>query len=212
MIHPNYFKDLLDCLAGQFFTVNVAECVGDDFGINISKNAKDYFTVAIIPERLENDLVVLGVLLDDSYHLSPRNGFTFAIYIDVEKITERTNPDAVELIGTIIIAHEACHFVSYYEHFIQLGDSTGIAAHSNFKHAVSTTLMGAITEEQDSTSQNIFDEHNIEDLIRNMRRFPKKHFSKRKESKIDYMKFFNKFLEHLNFDEKLEEHRNRLII
>jgi len=202
MIQPSYFYDLLDCLAGQFFTSKYAQCIGNDFGVSISLNAKEYFSVVIIPEKLENDLVVLGVLLDDSYHIASRNGFTFVIYIDIDKIAEKSNNnDFIKIIEIIIFGHEICHFTTYYELFLKMGDNTGIETHSNFKHEVSVTMMSAITEETDPTKQNIFDEHNITDLIRNMRRFPNKHFTKGKASKIDYIKFFDKFLDHLHFDD-----------
>ena len=204
MIQANHFYDLLDCLAGQFFTARAAQCVGKDFGVNISLNAKEYFSVVIIPEKLIDDRVVLGVLLDDSSHIASRNGFTFVIYIDVDKI----EGDAFRIFSTIILAHEMCHFSFYYELFINLGDNTGIAAHSNFTHAVSVTMMGAITEEEDSTSQTIFDEHNILDLVRNMRKYHKKHFTKGQDSKIDYQGFLDKFLDRLHYEELLNEYRN----
>jgi len=205
MILASHFYDLLDCLAGQFFTTRAARCVGNDFGVTISANAKEYFSVVIIPERLIGNRVVLGVLLDDSAHIASRNGFTFVIYIDTDKI----NGSAFEIFSAMILAHEICHFSFYYELFIKLGDNTGIAAHSNFTHAVSVTMMGAITEEEDSTSQTIFDEHDIIDLLRNLRKYPKRHFTKGKESKIDYHSFLDKFLERLRFSEKLEEHNNQ---
>ena len=193
MILANHFHDLLDCLAGQFFTTKTAECVGNDFGINISVNAKEYFSVVIIPEKLINDRVVLGVLLDDSSHIASRNGFTFVIYIDTDKI----DGDAFGIFSAIILAHEICHFSFYYELFIKLGDNTGITAHSNFTHAVSVSMMGTITEEEDSTSQTIFDEHNINDLLKNLRKYPKKHFTKGNHSLIDYNSFFNDFFNRL---------------
>jgi hypothetical protein len=205
MILASHFYDLLDCLAGQFFITRAARCVGNDFGVTISVNAKEYFSVVIIPERLIDNRVVLGVLLDDSAHIASRNGFTFVIYIDTDKI----NGSAFEIFSAIILAHEICHFSFYYELFIKLGDNTGIATHSNFTHAVSVTMMGAITEEEDSTSQTIFDEHDISDLARNMRRFPKRHFTKGKESKIDYQDFLDKFLDRLRFSEKIEEYKNQ---
>jgi len=205
MILANHFYDLLDCLAGQFFATQSARCVGKEFGIKISSNAKEYFSVAVIPEKLTGDRVVLGVLLDDSAHVHSRNGFTFTIYIDMDKI----GGDASKIFSAIILAHEMCHFSFYYELFLKLGDNTGTAAHSNFTHAVSVTMMGAITEEEDNTSQTIFEEHNIIDLARNMKRFPKKHFTKGKESKIDYQDFLDKFLKRMHYGEMLEEYRNK---
>jgi len=204
MILANHFYDLLDCLAGQFFNSETksARCVGNDFGVNLSLNAKDYFSVVIIPERLIDDRVVLGVLLDDSSHMASRNGFTFVIYIDVDKV----DGEAFKIFSAIILSHEICHFSFYYELFIKLGDNTGIIAHSKFTHAVSFTMMDAITEEEDKTSQTIFDEHNINDLVRNMRRYPKKHFTKGKDSKIDYQGFLDKFLDRLHYNEMVAEY------
>jgi len=192
MIHSFHFYDLLDCLAGQFFDTKTARCAGKDFGINISINAKEYFSVAVIPEKLSNDLDVLGVLSDDSAHIPARNGFTFTIYIDLKNYTE----NAKKILSQIIISHEICHFAFYYELFLKLGDSTDIRTHNNFTHAVSTKLIGAVTTEQDNTSQTLFDEHNITNLIKNLRKFPKSHFSKGHETKIDYQKFLDDFLKH----------------
>jgi len=204
MIQANHFYDLLDNLAGQFFTNRSAVCVGKDFGVQISLNAKEYFSVIIVSEKLDADLAVLGVLLDDSAHTS-RNGFTFVIYIDPDEI----EGDAFKIFASIIIAHEICHFAYYYDLFIRLGDNTGIEAQSYFTYAISATMMGAITEEKDSTSQTIFDEHNLEDLVKNTRKYPKKHFTKGKESRLNYHKFFDNFLDHLHFEKMLVEYKNK---
>jgi len=203
MILSRHFFDLLDNLTGQFFSNQSAQCVGSEFGINISLNAKEYFSVAIIPENLPNDLVVLGVLLDDSVHIASRNGFTFVIYIDPSKI----NKKAFEVLSLIIISHEICHFAFYYELFLKLGDNTGIVAHSNYTHTISGTFMEGVTQEQDKTSQTIFDEHNINELLRNLRNYPKKHFAKGKETKIDYRAFLDDFLVHLRFDKIYEKYQ-----
>jgi hypothetical protein len=202
MIQPSYFFDLLDCLAGQFFDKRSARCAGKEFGINISNNAKDYFSVAIIPEELPDNLAVLGVLLDDSAHIASRNGFTFTIYIDLRQYSEEIQ----RILWSIIIAHEICHFAFYYELFIKLGDSTGIRSHSYFTHAVSTKLIGAVTNEQDNTSQTIFEEHDIISLLSNLRKFPKIHFSKGKKTEIDYQQFLDNFLNHLNLDKLHEQY------
>jgi len=207
MILSRHFFDLLDNLTGQFFATRSAQCVGREFGVNVSQNAKEYFSVAIISENLPNDLVMLGVLLDDSVHIASRNGFTFVIYIDPSKINE----NAFEVISLIIISHEICHFAFYYELFIKLGDNTGIVAHSNYTHTISGTFMEGVTQEQDKTSQTIFDEHNINELLRNLRNYPKRHFAKGKETKIDYRDFLDDFLVHLRFDEILEEYQTRIM-
>jgi hypothetical protein len=197
MILSNHFFDLLDCLAGQFFGNSPASCSGEKFGINISSNAKEYFSIAIIPEELSNNLDVLGVLFDDSAYIPSRNGFTFAIYIDLSKYSENSK-NVQDTLFSIILAHEICHFAFYYELFLMLGDNTGIVAHSNFTHSISGTFMGAVIQEQDKTSQTLFDGHNIADLVRNLKEFPKSHFSKGHETKIDYKRFLDGFLKHFN--------------
>ena len=210
MIHATNFHDLLDYLAGQFFLNKRAVCVGDEFGIQISSNAKEYFTIGIIPENLEKDLIVLGVLIDDSAHKPSRNGFTFVIYIDTDKIKENIGEGALDIIAASIIIHEINHFAYYYELFLKKGDDTGIKAHSNFTHEVSVTMMGAITEEQDNTSQTIFDEHNFEDLIRNLEKFPKKHFSKGKETKIDYINLTSNLIDHFKLKEMIADYIKKI--
>jgi hypothetical protein len=77
--------------------------------------------------------------------------------------------------------------------------------HNNFTHTVSHKLEGAITKEQDNTSQIIFDEHNIDELVQNFGKYDQKHFSKGNETKLNYRHLFYRFLERLHFGEKLNE-------
>jgi len=42
-----------------------------------------------------------------------------------------------------------------------------------------------------------------------MRRFPKRHFTKGKESKIDFQDFLDEFLDRLHYREMLGEYINR---
>jgi len=202
MIYSRYFYDVLDCLLEQFLDNNYAECVGREFGINISSSAKEYFSVVIISEELQNDIAVLGILLDDSAHRPSRNGFTFTIYIDLRRFTGLAHKICVLL----ITAHEICHFVFYYELFIKLGDNTGIRCHSDFTHAVSNKLIGAVTNEQDITSQTVFEEHDIQSLLRNLRSFSKEHFSKGQKTNIDYKAFLDDFLKHMSVESLLDQY------
>jgi len=202
MIQPHQFHNLLDCLAGQFFSTNEAICVGNEFGIQLSLAAKSYFSVAIIPDTLPHNKVVLGVLLDDSVRVPSRNGYTFVIYIDKEKIYE----PLYKILVSMILAHETCHFAFYYELFIKLGDNTGIVTHSKFAHTVSVKLIGAVTQEQDNTSQTITDEHDIEDLAKNFRKYSKKHFSKGRDTSINYKEMIDNFFEHLYIGKMIKEY------
>lgn len=214
MIQPHSFYDLLDCLAGQFFNTGEALCVGNEFGNQLSPAAKRYFSVAIISDNLPHDKVVLGVLLDDSVRVPSRNGYTLVIYIDEEKILNaiKANKFVYKILILTIFAHEVAHFASYYEFFIKLGDNTGIVAHSNFAHTVSVKLMGAVTQEHDSTNQTIVDEHSLKDLGRNYRNFPQKHYSKGRTTNIDYKKMIDAFYRHLRIDELIDEYLNNKAI
>ena len=203
MIQPNHFYDLLDHLAGQFFTDGEAYCVGNDFGVQLSAAARRYFSIAIVPDELPSDKVVLGVLLDDSIRVPSKNGYTLAIYVDKNKIYE----PIYRILASAILTHEVAHFVSYYELFIKHGDNTGIIAHSNFAHAVSVKLMGVVTQEHDTTSQTIIDEHSVEDLIRNYKNYPRKHYSKGRKTNIDYRKLIDSFYNHLRVGKMIEEFR-----
>jgi len=201
MIHSLYFHDLLDCLAGQFFNTGFATCVEKDFGINISSSAKEYFCVDIVSEELSNDLAVLGVLFDDSVYDPSRNGFTFVIYIDLRKYSKNIQ----RIFSSIIIAHEICHFAFYYEFFIKNGDNTGIRSHSDFTHAVSSRFFGAVTSEQDNTSQTVVDEHNIYELVKTFGKYNKTHFTKGSNSLINYYVLFYDFLKCLKYEQAFED-------
>lgn len=78
MIVSGHFNVLLDSLAGQFFKDGEALCAGSDFGIQLSLAAKDYFSVAVITDRLPKDIAVLGVLLDDSVNVPSRREATLS--------------------------------------------------------------------------------------------------------------------------------------
>ena len=207
MIRSNHFNDLLDRLAGQFFNSKTksARCTGNEFGVQISLAAQEFFSVAIIPQDLPGERVVLGVLSDDSAKIPNRNGYTFTIYIDVEKI----KGPAFKVLSSIILAHEICHFAYYYELFIRLGGNTGIRVQTNFTYQVADRLIDAVIEDQDSTSQTNIDEHDIEELVDTFGKYDKNHFAKGDGTLIDYYSFFHNFLDRLHFRETLEEYKKR---
>lgn len=210
MIRSVHFYDLLDNLAGQFFysETNSARCSKAEFGVQISLAAKEYFSLAVIPKELPGDRVVLGVLSDDSAMIAARNGYTFTIYIDIEKIrTHFTDPLGFKLMSLIILAHEICHFAYYYELFVGIGDSTGSREQNIFKYQISEKLIDAVIEEDDSTSQTNIDEHDIEELVDTFGRYNKEHFTKGGGTLINFNDFFYNFLEHLNYNQIHEEYR-----
>jgi hemerythrin len=209
MISSSNFYDLLDCLAGQFFKTGSAHCVGKEFGVNISLSAQEYFSTTITPIILPDKIAVFGALLDDSVHVAGRKGFTFVIYIDPLKI----NKDLYEVYSRIILAHEICHFSFYYELFLGLGDNTGddigIVQHSRFINTLRDTFNDIVIQEQDETSVTKFDAHEIDELIKNFKSYPENHFTNGLKTKINYRKLFNGFLNHLHFNEKLDEYHKR---
>jgi hypothetical protein len=206
MIRSIHFYDLLDCLAGQFFSTKSALCTGKEFGIQISLAAQDFFSVAIIPQDLPDSRVVLGVLSNDSAKIVSRNGYTFAIYIDLKKI----DGPAFKILSSIILSHEICHFAYYYELFIRLGGTTGIRVQTNFTYQVSDRLIDAVIEENDSTSETNIDEHNIEELVNTFGKYDKNHFAKGSGTLIDYYSFFHDFLNQLHYNDMLQEFKEQI--
>lgn len=89
-----------------------------------------------------------------------------------------------------------------------LGGTTGTNEHSKFTHTVSGKLKGAITKEEDSTSQTIFDEHNITELVKTFGKYPKDHFARKNEIDIDYPTMFRQFLKHLHVKDMMDEREN----
>ncbi|MCL2759839.1 MAG: hypothetical protein FWD22_06460 [Treponema sp.] len=207
MIKAILFHDLLDCLAGQFFSSETknARCTGTEFGLKISLAAQDFFSIAIIPKELPKDRVVLGVLSDDSAKIASRNGYTFTIYIDVNKI----KGDAFNILSSIILAHEICHFAYYYELFLRLGGTTATRVQNNFTWQIADKLINAVIEEQDSTSQTNIDEHSIIEMVETFENYDKKHFTKGDSILTDYSVLFLDFLDRLNFDKMLNEYKNK---
>jgi hypothetical protein len=110
-------------------------------------------------------------------------------------------------LSLIILAHEICHFAYYYELFIEIGDSTGSREQNIFKYQVSEKLIDSVIEEEDSTSQTNIDEHNIEELVETFGMYDKKHFTKGGGTLINYYDFFHDFLDHLGYDQVLEEYK-----
>jgi len=207
MIRAIHFHDLLDYLAGQFFNSETksALCTGNIFGIHISPAAQEFFTVAIVPRTLPKDKVVFGVLSNDAVQIESRNGYTFTIYIDIQKI----NGPAFNILSTIILAHEICHFAYYYEYFIRIGDNTGTRVQNIFTWQVSERLIDAVIEEEDVTSQTNIDEHNIIELIETFGKYDPKHFTKGDSTLTDFSGLFNDFLNRLNFPKMLDEYTNQ---
>jgi len=206
MIRAIHFHDLLDCLAGQFFNseTNFARCTGKEFGIHISPAAQDFFSIAIIPTTLPQERVVFGVLSNDSAQIAARNGYTFTIYIDTQKI----KGSAFKILSSIILAHEICHFAYYYELFIRIGDNTGTRVQNIFTWQISDRLIDAVIDEEDNTSQTNIDEHNIIELVETFGKYNPKHFTKGDSTLTDFSGLFLDFLNRLDFNKKLEEYKN----
>ena len=81
MILPTYFYHLPDCLTKQFFTTQKAYCVKKELGVNISNAAQNYFSIAIIPEDLPHDKVVLGYYSTIRYIYRHENGYLFTVVL-----------------------------------------------------------------------------------------------------------------------------------
>jgi hypothetical protein len=187
------FFDLLDNLLSQFLDTQSARCIGEDLGENISVNAKKYFSITIDQRELSDNLTMLGVLIDDFKFDKTRNGYTYAIFIDPIKI----EGPLFNSFLIILLAHEICHFAFLYELFINYERDADIIIHNNFFKNISPSKnMDKI--QSSSNYQDLFDAHNILNLIEHMGEINKEHFTKSLNSMINFESFFYDFIEHMN--------------
>jgi flavodoxin len=192
-----FFKGLLKTLAGQFIDngQESAECIGKDFGTQINQYAKVFFSVSLIEEDLPGDLAAIGVLVDNRAAEFNRNGYTFFIYIDSTKKHEEITDDLKTLFEKMVLSHETCHFVFYYELFLSIGADSTDTAYTQFQSKVSGQLEKAITREMDNTSQTVTDEHMYGEFLKNFWKYDNAHFDKKKLTGHDYKEsnvyFFN---------------------
>jgi hypothetical protein len=182
------FKGLLKTLAGQFIDNKQthAECIGEDFGSKINQNAKLFFSISLIEEDLPNELAALGVLVDNRAAQFNRIGYTFFIFVDSSKKQKKITDDIKTVFKKMVLSHETCHFVYYYELFESLkGDSTS-TVYTQFQSMVSGKLKKAITNENDITSETVVDEHIYKEFIMNFWVYQNSHFDRYKKTDHDY--------------------------
>ena len=184
------FKGLLKTLAGQLFDekMNHAECIGEDFGPQISPNAKQFFSISVIEEDLPYDLAAFGVLVDNraSEFEFNRTGYTFFIYVDSAEKYEKLTDDLKTIFEKMVLSHETCHFAFYYELFFQLGADLTSTVYTQFQSIVSGKLKDAITDEADITSETLVEEHMYEEFLRNFWEYPNSHYDKKGHTHHDY--------------------------
>ena len=190
------FKDLLKNLAGQFIENRYAECVLDELGSHINVNAKDFFSIVVIEEKLEGDIAVVGVLSDDILDPPYKKSYTFFIFVDLSKDSVNMTKDLKDVCLKLILSHEICHFAFYYELFLDLGKG-GISTtiYDTFRNIVSGTLKDAITPEKDMTSETVIEEHTLTELLRNCTLYPNSHFCKNRATSLDFQNLFSNFFD-----------------
>jgi len=184
----NFFKGLLKTLAGQFIDNGQtnAECIGEDFGSQINQNAKLFFSISLIEEDLPDELAALGVLVDNRVAEFNRTGYTFFIYVDSSKNQKNITDDLKTIFKKMVLSHEACHFVYYYELFIgKSGDLTS-TAYTQFQSMVSGELKKAIVKENDITSQTVVEEHIYKEFFMNFWKYPNSHYDRYKKTSHAY--------------------------
>jgi hypothetical protein len=115
-IYPVTFKRLLEGLSNQFLKQRRAKCKSDDFGAQMSAEAKKFFSVVVRESKLPPDIAALAILVDNSRRAQGRRTYTFVIFIDISK-TEIATDDLQEIFVKLVLAHEICHFAFYYELF-----------------------------------------------------------------------------------------------
>jgi len=191
------FKGLLKTLASQFIDNGQthAECIGEDFGNQINPNAKLFFSISLIEEDLPQDLAAVGVLADNRAAEFNRNGYTFFIFIDSSKKHEKITDDLKTIFKKMVLSHETCHFVYYYELYDKLDGDLTSTAYTKFQSMVSGKLKKAIINEGNITSQTVVEEHLYKEFIINFWKYENSHYDRNKKTNHNYKEsnelFFN---------------------
>jgi hypothetical protein len=195
-ICSRHFYELLDCLADQFLYNKSATCTGEMLGKNISSNVKDCFSITIRPETLPSDILTIAVLSEKSSQTKLKE-YIYTIFIDLSEIEGVLYKSFL----SIVLAHQMCHFVSFYELFLKLDDNAKFAA-----HIITNTISNILADDmqgndryQNEVQEKIdnIDKHNIEDILKTMGDYSKEHFYMGNDTEIDYNKFFKDFIDHL---------------
>ena len=194
-----FFTGLLKTLAGQLFDQGKdnAGCIDKGFGTTVSESARQFFSVFVTEDDLPGDLAAVGVLVDNRSSTFRSTTYTFFIFIDSTKKYKNITDDLGRVLKKMVLSHEICHFVFYYELFFQLGDNLTSTVYTDFQSKVSGKLDNAVTQEADVTSQTVSDEHSYEELIKNFWSYPDSHYDKNHLTNHDYNasnKHFFRFL------------------
>ena len=203
-VPASFFKGLLNSLAGQFIDEGqeYAECIGENFGSQINETAKTFFSISLIEEDLPDELAAIGVLVDNRAAEFNRIGYTFFIYVDSSRNLTQITDDIKTVFKKMVLSHETCHFVYYYELFEGIkGDSTS-TAYTQFQSMVSGKLKKAITNEADITSQTVTEEHFYTEFLRNFWLYENIHFDKYKKTNHDYNVSNELFFKYLTLQTK----------
>ena len=194
------FKGLLKTLAGQLFEQNLefAECIGDGFGTQITRNAKHFISISLIEEDLPEDLAAVGSLVDNRASDFKETDYTFFIYVDSSKKYPNFTDDIKTVFQKMLLSHETCHFAFYYDLFLQLGDDLTSTLYTEFQSIVSGKLKNAIIDETDTTSETIFEEHKYEEFFKNFWDYPDSHYDKDTRTDLDYNELNMIFFRYLN--------------
>jgi len=185
----NVFTGLLRTLADQLIEQKLdhAECIADGFGTRINPNAKRFFSIVVQEEDLPGDLAAMGALVDNEASDFNETKFTFFIHIDSTKKQKKITDDVKTIFKKMVLSHETCHFVFYYELFMNFGADLTDTLYTQFQSTVSGKLKNAITKELDVTSETVTDEHIYEEFFRNFREYPNSHFDKKRLTSHDYV-------------------------
>jgi hypothetical protein len=195
-IKSSHFFDMLDYLLRQFLKNKNAQCVGEDFGEDIIPGARDYFSIVIKNEKLPEGFSFFSVLRDDTVSEIQREGMTYIIFID-SSITEAV---LFQPFLSIILAHQICHFAFLYESYIKYEDNKNKIR--NYNDFIGT-VTDVIPAYNDNINESMFDKNNTDyhiiNLIKKYGKYPKEHFTHKKDSDINYEELFNDLINHLNF-------------
>jgi hypothetical protein len=194
-----FFTGLLKTLAGQLFDQQQAraECAGEDFGSHLDQYAKQFFSITVIEADLPRDLAAIGALVENKPGEFNHKGYAFFIFVDTTRNHDEITDDLKTIFEKMVLSHEACHFVFYYELFLSIGADSTDTVYTQFKSSISGKLKNAIIREPDNTRQTATDEHIYAEFLENFWRYDNSHFDRKKLTGHDYTESNKYFLWYL---------------
>ena len=179
-------------MAGQLIDqqLGYAECLGDGFGTLINPEAKRFFSIYVQEVNLPEDLSAIGSLADNGNFPFEKAKYTFYILVDSSRKYKNVINELKTIFQKMVLSHETCHFVFYYELFFSLGNYSIEKLYKMFHDALTEKLDSSIT----NTAQPVTGVHKYKEFLKNFWYYTDSHYDKNKPPLHDYeesnIKFF----------------------